>query len=166
MSNNLTPNLGLSGAQMEAAIGLLEKLLSDEIVLRTKLQKYHWNVTGPQFHPLHETFEEQYNDLAEVVDDAAERIRQYGAVAIGTLAEFLQHTRLKEAPGKNPDTRGMVSEIVGDHELIIRSLRDDIVTAQKEVQDIGLEDFFTGLIQTHQKMAWLLRAHLESNGLA
>ncbi len=163
--SNLTPNLGLSGAQMETAIGLLEKLLADEVVLRAKLQKYHWNVTGPQFHPLHETFEDQYTALSETVDDAAERIRQYGALAIGTLAEFLQHTRLQETPGSTPDTRGMISDIVNDHEHIIRSLRVDIATAQSEVQDIGLEDFFTGLIQTHQKMAWLLRAHLESTGL-
>lgn len=166
MSKHLTPQLGLSGAQLETAIALLEKLLSDEVVLRTKLQKYHWNVTGPEFHQLHETFEEQYTDLAPVVDDAAERIRQYGAVAIGTLAEFLQHARLQETPGKNPDTRGMISDIVDDHEALIRALREDIATAQKDVQDVGLEDFFTGLIQTHQKMAWLLRAHLESTGLA
>lgn len=59
----------------------------------------------------------------------------------------------------------MISDIVNDHEHIIRSLRADIATAQKDVQDIGLEDFFTGLMQTHQKMAWLLRAHLESTGL-
>jgi starvation-inducible DNA-binding protein len=160
--SNLIPNLGLSGAQMETAIGLLEKLLADEVVLRVKLQKYHWNVTGPEFHELHETFEDQYTDLAPVVDDAAERIRQYGAIAIGTLAEFLQHTRLQETPGSNPDTRGMISDIVHDHEHIIRSLRADIATAQADVRDIGLEDFFTGLLQTHQKMAWLLRARLES----
>lgn len=98
MSSILTPNLGLSGAQMETAIGLLEKLLADEVVLRAKLQKYHWNVTGPEFHQLHETFEDQYTDLAPVVDDAAERIRQYGRWRLAPWQNFCSTPACKKHP--------------------------------------------------------------------
>ncbi|MCU0514708.1 MAG: DNA starvation/stationary phase protection protein [Anaerolineae bacterium] len=152
------PNLGLSGAQIEAAITILEKLLADESVLRVKLQKYHWNVVGSQFVALHTLFEDQYNALAPVVDDTAERIRQYGAMAPGTLHEFLELARLKEQPGVNPDAHGMTIELAEDHEALVRQLHADLATAQAQVHDIGLEDLLTETLQMHQKMAWFLRS--------
>lgn len=158
---NLTPQLGLSEAAMKKGAALLEKLLADEFVLRTKLQKAHWNVTGMAFGPLHALFEAQYDHLGGFVDDIAERVRQYGEFPIGTLSEFLKVTRLHEEPGVNGDATQFLHSLLSDHEAIIRFLRADIGVIQEKVGDIGLEDFYTGLIQDHQKMAWFLRSHLE-----
>lgn len=159
-----TPELGLAGSAMETAVDILEKLLADESVLYQKLRKYHWNVTGPHFHTLHVVFEEQYTAIEPVIDEAAERIRQYGALAIGTFDELLKATRLEEHPGVNPDARTMVSHLVADHEAIIRNLRNDIDLAD-DIDDFGLEDYLTGQLQAHQKMAWMLRTMLEDDKL-
>ena len=47
----------------KAVIESLKKLLANNYALYLKTQNYHWNVTGPNFKPLHVLFEEQYNDL-------------------------------------------------------------------------------------------------------
>jgi starvation-inducible DNA-binding protein len=161
---DIRPDIGLDAETHNAVTGILATLLADEFVLYTKLRKYHWNVTGPAFHALHTMFEEQYEDLAEVIDDVAERLRAYGVKAPGTLAEFQEKTRLSEHPGENPTARNMVVDIVADHEALVRFLRQDI-EAVDEHDDDGAEDFLTGLLQKHQEHAWMLRAMLEGPGL-
>lgn len=152
--------IGLSQKAIDGVVKLTTTLLADEYLLYTKLRKFHWNVTGPHFLELHEAFEAQYNALESIIDDTAERIRQYGALSIGTLAEFAEHARLKEAPGSNPDARAMVEEIASDHEAMVRHLRADIDLIDDEYDDISAEDYFTGVLHFHEKQAWLMRAML------
>lgn len=156
---------GLTNEQQAGVVKLLKHALADQHVLFMRMRNYHWNVTGPQFQTLHALIEAQYTQIAVVIDDTAERIRQYGAFAPGTLQEMLELTRLSEEPGVVPSAREMVANLVADHEAIIRQLREDTQAAGETYGDIAVEDYFTGLVQDHQKMAWLLRAHLEGEGL-
>ena len=144
------PQDGLTDDQRAGISQILTRVLADEFVLYTKFRNYHWNVTGPQFRSLHELFEEQYDELEEIIDDTAERIRTYGHNAIGTMDEFKQTTRLSEAPGEYPDARTMVTNLTADHEQIIRDLREDIETVGSDHGDVGAEDFLTGLLQQHR----------------
>lgn len=158
-------NIDLSDEQREGVIKILNNLLSDEYVLYTKTRNYHWNVVGPQFNDLHKFFESQYEQLDEVIDDVAERIRSLGEMPIATLEEFLKHTRLKEQPGKYPNARQMISNLLTDHEAIIRHLRIDLEICADKYHDIGTNDFLTGLMEKHEKMAWMLRAFLEGESV-
>jgi starvation-inducible DNA-binding protein len=154
-------NIGLSDEQRQGVVAILNTLLSDEYLLYTKTRNYHWNVVGPRFNDLHRFFEAQYNELNEVVDDVAERARALGGKAFGTMTEFLKHSGLKEQPGYCPDDRGMIADLLADHEAIIRHLRVDLETCADRYHDIGTNDFLTGLMEKHEKMAWMLRAFLE-----
>jgi len=153
-------NIGLSEEDQKGAIGILTKLLADEYLLFTKTRNYHWNVVGPHFHDLHKFFESQYEEIDGKIDEIAERIRSLGGNTMATLAEFVQHTRLKENPGEYSDARTMVSKLLSDHESVIRSLRGDVTVCFDKYHDIGTQDFLTGLIEDHEKMAWMLRATL------
>jgi len=157
----MKPNIGLSDLEGESVVQLLHILLADEVVLYTKTRNYHWNVSGPQFNDLHKFFESQYGALNEIVDQVAERARSVGGRAIGTLAEFLKKSRLKEQPGQYPEAGEMISRLLADHEIIIRSLRSDLVLSAEKYHDAGTSDFLTGLMEQHEKMAWMLRSFLE-----
>jgi len=74
---------------------------------------------------------------------------------------MLALARLKETAGKTSPEKQMLAELVADHEAVIRNLRKDIDTAQDKFGDAGTADYLTGLIQDHEKMAWMLRATLE-----
>ena len=56
----------------------LSKILADEFVLFTKTKNAHWNVEGIDFYDKHKFFEEQANQLNDLVDSVAERIRTLG----------------------------------------------------------------------------------------
>jgi starvation-inducible DNA-binding protein len=152
------PDIGLSEEHQNAVSQILNQVLSDEYLLYTKTRNYHWNVRGPRFHELHKFFEDQYNSLNDIVDEVAERVRTLGGVALGTMAEFARHSRLKEQPGTWPNAEDMMAHLLADHEAVIRQLRDDLVTVAEKHRDVGTSDFLTGLMQRHEKMAWMLRS--------
>jgi starvation-inducible DNA-binding protein len=95
------------------------------------------------------------------MDDTAERARALGGNARGTLAEFLRLTRLKERPDKYPKARDMVADLLADHESLIKTLRKDLEACQDKYGDAGTTDYLTGLMERHEKMAWMLRSYLE-----
>ncbi|MBI2337031.1 MAG: DNA starvation/stationary phase protection protein [Deltaproteobacteria bacterium] len=154
----MKPNIGISEENQRGVVAILNTLLSDEYVLYTKTRNFHWNVTGMQFNDLHKFFESQYDALAEVVDEVAERVRAIGGVALGSMAEFVKNTRLKEVPGQSISARDMLASLLADHETVIRHLRVDLKACADQYGDAGTNDFLTGLMEKHEKMAWMLRS--------
>ncbi len=154
----MNPEIGLNNQQREGVCTILNALLADEFVLYTKTRNFHWNVKGPHFNDLHKFFEGQYDELADVVDDVAERIRSLGRAAPGSLAEFSKLARLREETGRELPGDEAAASLLKDHEALVRQLRTDLVTCQEKFGDAGTSDFLTGLMEQHEKMAWMLRA--------
>lgn len=157
-----TPKIGISPANRSDVTEILKGHLADLHVLYIKTRNYHWNVVGPRFQPLHAFFEEQYEDLEKAIDEVAERIRMLQGKSPGSMAEFLKMARLcEEKEGVYPPSDDMIRNLLADHEAVIRQLRKDIDTTAEKDDDIGTSDFLTGLIEAHEKMAWMLRSFLE-----
>lgn len=153
--------IGITNKNTQAVAKELGKILADEYVLYTKTRNAHWNVTGSDFYDKHKFFETQFQQLAEFVDSVAERIRTIGHFAPATLKSFLELTQLTEKTSEKNDSQGFIKELVADHEAIIMKLRENINRFADEFKDIGSSDFITGLMQSHEKMAWFLRTHLQ-----
>ena len=159
--NSKKINIGLDDGSVEKITGILNSTLADEYLLLTKTKNYHWNVVDPRFNDLHKFFDEQYGQISEIVDEVAERVRSIGGKTIATMTEFLQITRLKENPSEYPSANTMLENLLNDHETIIRQLRKDLETCE-QLGDAGTTDFLTGIMEEHEKMAWMLRSFLES----
>ena len=157
----MNASIGITPANLQSVATEMSKLLADEFLLYTKTRNAHWNVEGGDFHSKHVFFEEQYNALDEIMDDVAERIRSIGHYAPATLQSFLQLTHLTEKLGQPNDSLGFVRELLTDHENVIIFLRENINRFANEYGDAGTSDYVTGLMETHEKMAWFLRAHLK-----
>jgi len=153
-------NIGIETSNRGQVAEALKQLLADEHILYIKLRNFHWNVTGIHFQQLHAFFEEQYTDLAEHIDDIAERIRSIGYFAPGSMGAFKQHTRLEETGHFNGDAETMLKHLLADHEAIIQFLRHDQDMVMEECNDAGTQDFLIALMEEHEKMAWMVRAHL------
>ena len=154
-------NIGISDKNLTSVSAILTTSLSNLMVLYTKTRKFHWNVSGDSFMEIHKLFESQYAKLEEAIDEVAERIGKLGFKAIGTMQEFLEHTTLKETPGKNPVQKEMIRELLKDHESIITATRKNIDECDEKYKDAGTADFLTGLLQQHETIAWTLRRYLD-----
>ena len=94
------------------------------------------------------------------MDSVAERIRSLGGQTIGTLTEFVQYTHLKEDPGVYPDAHTMLANLLDAHEATIRTLRENADETDEKYHDMGTNDFVIGLMEKHEKMAWMLRSYV------
>jgi starvation-inducible DNA-binding protein len=150
-------DIGIQDSDRKSVANILNGLLADEYVLYTKTRNYHWNVTGPQFNDLHKFFQAHYEELDASIDEIAERTRALGEKSVATLAEFVKNARLKENPGDYPPAQAMLANLLADHEEVIRTLRVGAEVAAKH-NDIGTNDFLIGLMEKHEKMAWMLRS--------
>jgi len=155
----MNTNIGITDENRQQVSNQLAKLLADEYVLYTKTRNAHWNVEGPDFHSMHVFFEDQYNQLDEIMDSVAERMRSIGHYAPATLKSFLQLTHLTEYSERKNDSQGFLKELLEDHESIIQFLRANIEPFANTYKDAGTSDFITSLLGEHEKLAWMLRSH-------
>ena len=153
--------IGIKPENLAEVAHSLNRLLADENVLYIKTRNAHWNVEGHDFHGQHKFFEEQYTQLEEIIDKVAERIRSLGHYAEATLQSFLKLTHLTEQTREKNDSSGFIKTLLEDHETIIIHIRENINRYANDWHELGSSDFITGLMEAHEKMAWMLRAHLK-----
>ena len=152
-------DIGLNDNARKQVGQCLSQLLADTYLLQLKTQYYHWNVTGENFLSLHMLFEKQYDELAEAVDELAERIRALGLPAPGTFQQFSELASLKEDTHLPSAWQDMVAGLAAAHEAVIRATRDELEMVQKS-GDEGTADLIIGRLQVHEKIVWMLRSHL------
>jgi starvation-inducible DNA-binding protein len=134
----------------------LSRLLADSYTLYLKTHNFHWNVTGPMFSTLHLMFEGQYNELANAVDEIAERMRALGERAPGSYAEYSKLTSIQEATDW-PSARDMIAQLTKGHEQVAKTARA-VYPAAEAGHDEATVDLLTRRLDVHEKTAWMLRS--------
>lgn len=136
-------------------------LLGDTFLTYVRTLNYHWNVEGPMFYGIHQLLETQYRELAESLDDLAERIRTLGSESPGEVSKFKGLSSIEESDRRNLHSGGMIRRLVDDHEQVIRSAKQAIELAE-EVKDYGTADLVTTKLAFHEKAVWMLRSMVSS----
>jgi starvation-inducible DNA-binding protein len=157
-------NIGLSPAVRSKVAAILNGLLADAFVLYVRARDFHWNVTGRTFAQDHLLFETEYEALDETIDAIAERARALGGRALAGVAVFSKRARLPEVDSSSMGAEAMIGSLLDGHEAIIRQLREDVETVD-DLDDEGTADFLTGLMEGHEKRAWMLRSHLDPSSI-
>jgi starvation-inducible DNA-binding protein len=150
----------------------LNQLLADTVVMKRKVQAYHWNVTGPLFHELHELFQDIYEDLEEGIDEIGEQIRildEYPEVAPSVYAE---QSVLEEPSNPPPQALEMVQELYEDNERVrniaraLQATADEVEGQSSELADgEAVLDFAVERQREHDEFRYMLRSHIEqANG--
>ena len=155
----MKPKIEISDKNRQAVADLLNTLLADEYVLYTQTRNAHWNISGSNFSELHKFFEGQYEILDIIIDDVAERVRSIGHFSLGTLKDFLSIARISENEELSKE-KETIQALLSGHETIIQALRKEISNVGDKYADMGTADFITGIMEQHEKMAWMLRAYL------
>ena len=150
--------LDLEPSVLQQIAQQLGMILADMYVLYVKTQNFHWNIVDPRFYSLHKFLEEQYEALAEAIDEVAERIRILGQRSPGSLQQFLDMTSLHESDG---DLSGdeMLHALLKDHQSLAQQLRDRIEYVSN-LRDEGTADLLINRLRFHEKTAWMIRSHL------
>lgn len=148
----------LTTSAQETICEALTQSVSETAVTTMLAQNFHWNVKGMAFGSLHDLFQQIYEDHFTAQDALSERVRALGGHAEGRLSEMLKRSKVVEHDGHAP-AEDMVAALAQAQDTLAATLAGTAAVAA-EHGDLLTEDMAIARGQTHEKFAWLLRAHL------
>jgi starvation-inducible DNA-binding protein len=140
-------------------ISALNTMLADMHVLVTKLHNYHWNVSGMQFHAIHNATESYYDYFFGQFDDVAERILQLGEKPLATVKGYLAAATLEEDEGSSFEPAYVLEKISADFTALLGQAKAANGLAE-EAGDVATLDLLGGLIAWLEKELWIIRSSL------
>jgi starvation-inducible DNA-binding protein len=152
--------IDLPAKQREKLIALLNQQLADTFDLYGQAKQAHWNVKGPQFHPLHELFDELADEARAYSDLIAERATALGGTALGTVRMAARVSRLTEYPLDAGGSMQHVEALAARFAALAATTRAAIEVAE-QLGDAGTADLMTEVSRGLDKSLWFLEAHLQ-----
>lgn len=132
----------------------LNKLLADLNILNTKLHTFHYNVVGHDFYQTHLFLEAEYDIVFANIDSVAETIKIEGGYPLGSLAEMLSVTSIKEASSIDYTSKEIYAILKDDYNTI---LEECIKISEMDLKRATL-DLMDDLIDVFSKKIWFLEA--------
>ena len=136
----------------------LQNLLADFQVYYTNLRGFHWNIKGPRFFKLHEEFEELYTEVADQVDEIAERILMLGETPLHNFSDYLKKNEIKESGVVADGDEAM--KLVLDYLKILIAKERKILDMASEANDEGTVSIMGDYILGQEKSVWMLASTL------
>ncbi len=153
-----TQNLiGLDAAGAAQVVESLSRLLADYQVFYTNLRGFHWLIEGPDFFVLHAKFEELYDNVAEKVDEIAERMLTLGGKPENRFSHYLQHATVKEVSGVS-NGREALRNILETYSYLLGQERQVLAQASEQ-GDEGTVALMSDYIREQEKLVWMLTAY-------
>lgn len=153
-----TDYTGLSTVNTTEVVKGLQQLLADYQVFYTNLRGFHWNVKGKRFFQLHEQFENYYNNVAEKVDEIAERILMLGEVPPHYFSEYLKVAKIKESDYVSEGKKA-VQNVLETYAYLITEERK-VLSLAAEVGDEVTVAMMSDYLREQEKQVWMLTAYL------
>lgn len=150
MNNNYQQNMS----------NLLNQYLSNTAVLINKIYNYHWNIVGLSFFPMHKKLEEYYEEITDIFDEVAERIKQLEGFPITSLRKYSELAQIKEAESRNYDQREVITNLIRDFEYM-SAITNQIIELTEQANDEVTNLLFGEYAKFFEKQLWMLKAHLK-----
>jgi len=134
----------------------LQDTLTELIDLSLQAKQAHWNVTGPNFRPLHEMLDDFVAQYRDWYDEVAERLAAIGVAPDGRTATVAAASSLEALPAGPLEDRVLVHLIEERLEAVTGRVRDRMLEIGED--DLVSQDLLIGIVHGLEKQGWMLRA--------
>jgi starvation-inducible DNA-binding protein len=144
------------GAKASADIsGAMNAILADVFALYLKTKNFHWHMSGPHFRDYHLLLDEQSDQIYEMTDPIAERIRKVGGATLRSIGHISRLQRIKDNDADYVDPQDMLAELREDNQSLAARLREvhDVVD---EARDIATASLIENWIDETERRVWFL----------
>lgn len=141
----------------------LNQYIADLSQLQVNLQQTHWYMRGPQFFKLHPLMDDYAEELADQLDEIAERLISIGGDPIATTHEFIATTKLPDEPIKwNQYTQPeLLQRLVNQYKYLSAEYEKGIeLTDTDEEKDFVTQDILIAFKTAIDKDIWMISAYL------
>ena len=145
---------------MEGIVKKLNEFLSDLEMLNVKLQNYHWNVIGKGFFTTHEKLEEYYDEVRNQIDEVAEHILSLGHQPLGTMKDFMENSKIREAKNEQIKSIDIMENVMND----LQELKQKAIQIKQESEDkeyYATSTLMDDYLENYSKKIWMLNAALK-----
>jgi starvation-inducible DNA-binding protein len=149
---------GIKKEGADAIVSKLSGLLADLQIFYANMRGFHWNIKGKSFFMLHQKFEDQYDYLADKVDEVAERILMLDGTPENNFSHYLKISSIKEVSGVSCKTE-ILNSILDSYRIIIAKEREIISLANK-YGDEATVSMLSDYIKGQEKTIWMLTSYL------
>ena len=135
--------------------GGMNAILADVWALYFKTKNFHWHMSGPHFRDYHLLLDEQADQLYEMSDPIAERIRKVGGNTLRSIGHVARLQRIKDNDADYVDPLDMLAELREDNQSLAARLREvhDVVD---EARDIATASLIENWIDETERGTWFL----------
>ncbi len=146
----------LAAAAQKEASHVLQQTLVTLVDLALLLKQAHWNVIGPNFHPLHLQLDEIIESVRNASDETAERMSMLGVSPDGRASTVAGASPLEDYPEGFLKVEGTITQVADALKQTIDGLRDAI----EKLDDLDLvsQDLMIAISSTLEKHLWMVQA--------
>ena len=133
----------------------LREMLADVFALYVKTKNFHWHMTGPSFRDYHLLLDQQGEQIFDMTDDIAERIRKLGDVALRSIGDIARHQRLQDNDVASPSPEAMLGALLADNQELIKYMRVTHGICD-QYEDVATASLIENWIDETERRAWFL----------
>ena len=133
----------------------LNGALADVFALYMKTKNFHWHVSGPHFRDYHLLLDEQADQLYQMTDPIAERVRKVGGLTIRSIGQISRTQRIPDNDAEYVEPSDMLAELAEDNKALRASLRQVHNTCE-EYGDIATASLIEVWIDETERRIWFL----------
>ena len=145
----------LSPKATQDIAGAMNAILADVFALYLKTKNFHWHLSGPHFRDYHLLFDEQGEQIFNMTDPIAERIRKLGGSTIRSIGEISRLQRIADNDADYVEPEDMLAELCEDNKTLTARLREAHNVCH-EHRDIATASLIEVWIDETERRTWFL----------
>ena len=145
----------LKGTAARDIAAAMNGILADVFALYLKTKNFHWHVSGPHFRDYHLLLDEQAEQLFEMTDATAERVRKVGARTITSIGHVARLQRVRDNDAAYVEPSDMLAELCEDNRALTTRLREAHNVCE-EHGDVATTSQIEVWIDESERRTWFL----------
>jgi starvation-inducible DNA-binding protein len=135
--------------------GAVNALLADTFALYMKTKNFHWHMSGPHFRDYHLLLDEQAEQIFDMTDVLAERVRKIGGTTLKSIGQISAQQRILDNDANFVTPEDMLAELRDDTRSFIGYLRQ-VHELCSEHGDSATTSILENYIDESERRHWFL----------
>jgi len=151
----LSTRTDLKAAATRDVSAALNAILADVFALYVKTKNFHWHMSGPHFRDYHLLLDEQADQLFEMTDPIAERVRKLGGITIRSIGQIARTQRIPDNDAEYVEPADMLAELGDDNRTLASRLRQ-VHNVCEEHGDVATASLIEVWLDETERRSWFL----------
>ncbi|HVJ09528.1 MAG TPA: DNA starvation/stationary phase protection protein [Acidisarcina sp.] len=145
----------LDAAATRDIAGTMNAILADVFALYLKTKNFHWHMSGPHFRDYHLLLDEQADQIFNMTDPIAERVRKLGGNTITSIGHISRLQRVLDNDAEYVEPEDMLAELREDSKALAARLREAHGVCDDH-EDVATASLLEVWIDETERRTWFL----------